>query len=97
MKIFDVYIPLEYECKWSNGESSKGMAVHDKDVMTHAIVEGELGDDVHSCIAKLQGDHGDIGPGPLKEITAAIASGHDTHGYLTRTLRKAGEGRRGTQ
>ena len=58
------------------------MAIYDKDVMVHAMVEGDLRDDVHACIAKLERDHGDIGLGPLKEITAAS---HDALDYLTRT------------
>ena len=47
------------------------MAVDDEHVVAHAMVEGDLGDDVHAGVAELQGDHGDVRLGLLEEVTVA--------------------------
>ena len=47
------------------------MAVDDEHVVAHAVVEGDLGDDVHAGVAELQGDHGDVRLGLLEEVTVA--------------------------
>lgn len=33
------------------------MAIDHQDIVAHAMVEGEFGEDVHACIAKLERDH----------------------------------------
>jgi hypothetical protein len=52
------------------------VAVDDEHVVAHAVVEGDLGDDVHAGVAELQGDHGEVRLGLVEEITVAAAHGH---------------------
>lgn len=52
-----IYLPLENERERGDGERGEGMAIHHQDVVAHAVVKGELGQDVHACIAKLEQDH----------------------------------------
>ena len=52
------------------------MPVDYEDIMTHAMVEGDLGDYVHAGVAKLQRDHGNVGLAPLKEFATASLDLH---------------------
>lgn len=60
--------PFKDEGKWNYDSSGKGMAINDKNIMAHSTVEGNLGDDVHAGIAKLQSNHGKVVFGVLKEV-----------------------------
>lgn len=49
--------PFEYNCKGGNHERGNNMTVHCKYVVTHASLQRDHRDYVHSCVPELQGDH----------------------------------------
>lgn len=49
-----IKVPLKNESERGDDCGSKGMTIHNKNIVAHSSVEGNLGDDVHSGIAKLQ-------------------------------------------
>lgn len=53
------------------------MAINHKYIMTHAMVKGDFSDDVHSGVAELEGDHGNVGLAPPKELTTTSTPLHD--------------------
>jgi hypothetical protein len=59
---------------------AKAWRVDHENVVAPAMVEGDLGDDVHAGVTELQADHGDIRLGLLEEITAAET--HDEYIYM---------------
>lgn len=69
-------LPLEYESKWSDDSSGKGMAIDNKHIVAHPPIEGDLGDDVHPGVAKLEGDHGDVGLAFLDEVLEGSLAFH---------------------
>ena len=73
-----LYEPFKYEGEWSYDSSCKGVAVNHEDIVAHASVEGNLRDNVHSRIAKLQSDHGEVVLGVLNEVgaTSNLFGGH---------------------
>jgi len=76
--MFLFYEPFKDEGKWSYDSSGKGMAINNKNIVAHPTVEGNLGDDVHACIAKLQSNHGKVVFRVLKEVCTKprLFSGH---------------------
>ena len=52
------------------------MAIHHKHIVTHAVVEGDFGDDIHTGIAELERDHGNVGLALPKELTTTSSALH---------------------
>lgn len=48
-----LYKPLKNECKRSYGDGSKSMTINHKNIVTHALVEGNLSNNGHASITKL--------------------------------------------
>lgn len=46
------------------------MAIDNEDIVRHATVEGNLCDDVHAGVPKLQRNHGEVGFRGLKKVAA---------------------------
>lgn len=63
--------PFEENSKGSNDCSSKGMTINDEDIVRHAAVEGNFGDDIHAGIAELQRYHSKIGFRGFEEVATA--------------------------
>lgn len=57
--------PLEDEGKRGDDGGGEGVAVDNQHVVAHAMVQRDLGDDVHASISELQRDHGEVGFGAL--------------------------------
>lgn len=48
-----IYIPFEEKSKGGYDKSSESMTINNKNIVTHASVEGNFCDNIHSRIAKL--------------------------------------------
>lgn len=68
---YECIVPFKNDGKGSYSSSGEGMAIDHQNIMAHAPVEGDLGDDIHAGIAELQGDHGQIWLAPLHEAAKA--------------------------
>lgn len=49
-----VELPFKNEGKGSNDSSGKGMSVDNQNIVAHASIERDFGNNIHSSIPKLQ-------------------------------------------
>lgn len=77
-----LYVPFENNSERSNSGGGKGVPVDDQHVMTHPPVEGNLSDDIHSSIAKLQRYHCYVRLTPLNETAKTTAPLHFSLSFL---------------